>query len=209
MKTIVTISRQYGSGGRFIGGLLADELGIPFYDKEIIASVAASAGIDENYAERMLEEGMVKRVPLSFRCSVSGPAAVSAVSADLLIKQRSVIEAIGRAGRDCVIIGRNADCILREYSPFNIFVCADADTKLARFHAAGKGKDAMSDRAIIKSMREIDKSRAKIRELITDCRWGERTAYHLTVNTSGWSSIKELVPAVADFATRWFERKNI
>ena len=67
----------------------------------------------------------------------------------------------------------------------------------------------MSDRAIIKSMREIDKSRAKIRELITDCRWGERTAYHLTVNTSGWSSIKELVPAVADFATRWFERKNI
>lgn len=205
---IITVSREFSSGGRELGKRLADCLGFDYYDKEIIASVAASAGIDENYAERMLEEGMVKRVPLSFRCSVSGPAAVSAVSADLLIKQRSVIEAIGKAGRDCVIIGRNADCILREYSPFNIFVCADADTKLARFHAAGQGKDAMSDRAIIKSIREIDKSRAKIRELITDCRWGERTAYHLTVNTSGWSSIKELVPAVADFATRWFERKN-
>ena len=89
---IITVSREFSSGGRELGKRLADCLGFDYYDKEIIASVAASAGIDENYAERMLEEGMVKRVPLSFRCSVSGPAAVSAVSADLLIKQRSLLQ---------------------------------------------------------------------------------------------------------------------
>ena len=70
---IITVSREFSSGGRELGKRLADCLGFEYYDKEIIASVAASAGIDENYAERMLEEGMVKRVPLSFRCSVSGP----------------------------------------------------------------------------------------------------------------------------------------
>ena len=207
---IITVSREFSSGGRELGKRLADCLGFDYYDKEIIASVAASAGVDENYAERMLEDGIVKSIPLTFRCSVSGSAAVSTVSADLLIKQRRVIEAIGKTGRDCIIIGRNADCILRDYSPFNIFVCADTDTKIARFRAAEtRTTDAMSDRAIIRNMREIDRSRAKTREIITDCRWGERTAYHLTVNTSGWGSIKELVPVVADFATRWFERKNI
>ena len=65
----------------------------------------------------------------------------------------------------------------------------------------------MTEKELIRQMRRIDKIRANARVVISELEWGQRDAYHLTVNTTGWD-IKELAPAVAEFANRWFERER-
>lgn len=108
-------------------------------------------------------------------------------------------------GKDCIIVGRNADVILREYQPFNIFVCADTSAKVKRCVERAPAGENLAEKELIRKMKQIDKNRAQTREIIGGSAWGQREAYHLTVNTTDWE-IKELVPAVADFAARWFGR---
>ena len=116
-------------------------------------------------------------------------------------------------GRDCVIIGRNADVLLKAYQPFNLFVCADMQAKIRRCMERAQEEERLTNREIKgkfkgeneRKIRSVDKSRQQTREIITGSRWGERSGYHLTVNTTDWD-IKALVPAVADFANRWFSQ---
>ena len=67
--------------------------------------------------------------------------------------------------------------------------------------------ETLSEKELIRKIRQIDKNRAQTREILSGATWGQREAYHLTVNTTGWE-IKELVPAVAAFAEQWFGRKT-
>ena len=95
---------------------------------------------------------------------------------------------------------------MQNYNPFNIFVCADSDAKIKRCMERAPKDENLTVKELIRKMKQIDKVRSQTRELIGGAAWGQRSAYHLTVNTSGWE-IKELVPAVADFAASWFGRK--
>ena len=122
------------------------------------------------------------------------------------LTQKKVIEEIAALGENCVIVGRNADIILRKYCPFNIFVCADITAKLKRCMERVPQGETLTEKELIRQMKRIDKNRSQTREVIGGSAWGQREAYNLTVNTTGWE-IKELVPAVADFAARWFGRK--
>ncbi len=202
---IVTISREFGSGGRELGKRLADELGFDYYDREIIAAIARAKGMDENYVEKALEGGAWQQVPLTFGQAFNNNAVMQTAQTELLVEQRRVIDGIAKAGRDCVIVGRDADVLLADYEPFSIFVCADMDAKVRRcMERAGEG-EKLSRRAVEQNIARIDKVRARSREIISDSRWGRGGSYHMTVNTSGWE-IKELTGAVADFVKRWFER---
>jgi len=202
---IVTISREFGSGGRELGKRLADELGFDYYDREIIAAIARAKGMDENYVEKALEGGAWQQVPLTFGQAFNNNAVMQTAQTELLVEQRRVIDGIAKAGRDCVIVGRDADVLLKDYEPFSIFVCADMDAKIRRcMERAGEG-EKLSRRAIEQNIARIDKVRARSREIISDSKWGRGGSYHMTVNTSGWE-IKELTGAVADFVKRWFER---
>lgn len=109
-------------------------------------------------------------------------------------------------GKNCVIVGRNADMILREYHPFNIFVCATTDAKLKRCMERTPEGEKLTEKELLHKMREIDKIRSQTRELMAGSAWGKRDSYQLTVNTTDWE-IKELVPQVAEFASCWFRRK--
>lgn len=202
---IITISREFGSGGRELGKRLADELGFDYYDKEIIIAIAQGQGLDENYVEKALEHHIWRSVPLAFGRSFAGAVALQSAQTNLLLEQKRVIERIAEAGKDCVIVGRNADLILRDVHPFNIFVCADMEAKIRRCAERDPEAESLSRRELEQNIRRIDKNRASTREMIGGGKWGERGAYHLIVNTSGWN-IKELTPAVADFAARWFGR---
>ncbi len=202
---IVTISREFGSGGRELGKRLADELGFDYYDREIIAAIARAKGMDENYVEKALEGGAWQQIPLTFGQAFNNNAVMQTAQTELLVEQRRVIDGIAKAGRDCVIVGRDADVLLADYEPFSIFVCADMDAKVRRcMERAGEG-EKLSRRAVEQNIARIDKVRARSREIISDSRWGRGGSYHMTVNTSGWE-IKELTGAVADFVKRWFER---
>ena len=125
----------------------------------------------------------------------------------LLIEQKKIIEQIAKAGKDCVIVGRNADVLLSEYNLFNIFVCADMDAKVRRcLGMADKGEN-LSRKELERKIRSIDKKRSQTREMITESKWGDPASYHLVVNTTDWT-IKELAPAVKAFIECWFRREN-
>lgn len=204
---IITISREFGSGGREIGKRLADVLGFDYYDSEIISAVAKNKGLDKEYVELNLSNHGWQNVPISFRGTIGSTAYIQSSKIQLLIEQKRVIEAIAALGKDVVIVGRNADVLLREYNPFNVFVCADTETKLKRCRERAKEGEVYTDKQLIRKMKYIDKTRAKTRALMTGTGWGERDAYHLTLNTAGWE-IKSLVPIVAYFSDLWFRGKE-
>ena len=204
---IITVSREFGSGGRELGKRLAQLLAFEYYDREIISFIAEKKGLDEGFVERMLDGQARQNVPLTFRRSFLGGAALQTPQPRLLLEQKSVIEGIAKQGRDCVIVGRNADILLKAYRPFNIFVCADMQMKIRRCaERAGEGEN-LSPKQIKQNIRRIDKNRRYTREILTQDEWGRRGAYHLIVNTTDWD-IKELTPAVAEFAMRWFGRSK-
>ena len=202
---IITISREFGSGGRELGKRLADRLGYDYYDSEIISAVAKNSGMDAQYVETQLNEHGWQNFPVTFRGTINSSAYMQANKIQLLVEQKKVIEQIAALGKDCVIVGRNADVLLRDYHPFKIFVCAETEAKLRRCRERASEKERFTDKELLRQMKEIDKSRARTREILSGSAWGDRASYHLTVNTSDWG-IKALVPAVADFATAWFSK---
>lgn len=201
---IITISREFGSGGREVGKRLADELGFDYYDKEIISAIADQTGMDPGYVSRVLDTHGWQQITLNFQTSFTG-IAMQTPQTSLMIAQKKIIEEIAKTGKDCVIVGRNADVLLEDYHPLNIFVCADMDAKLKRCRERASKDINLSDKEMIQKIKRIDKNRSKSREIITDKKWGERSSYHLTINTTGWN-LKELVPVIATFAESFFEK---
>ena len=202
---IVTISREFGSGGRELGKRLADLLECDYYDKEIITAIAENQNLDEGYVARTLDNHGWKNIPLSFRHTLVSSA--PSMQTVLLLEQKKIIEQIAKAGKDFVIVGRNADVLLSEYHPFRIFVCADMNAKVRRCLDMADKNENLSRKEIERKIRSIDKNRLQTREIIAESKWGDRASYHLVVNTTDWT-IKELAPAVKDFTECWFRRKN-
>ena len=202
---IITISREFGSGGRELGKRMADALHWDYYDREIIETVAKEQGMDADYVQSVLERHEWWTVPISFHRSF---AVSGAPNTELLVKEKEVIERIAYSGRNCIIVGRNADYFLRDYDPFRIFVCAEMEAKLRRCRERAPDPETITEKEIEKQIKRIDRNRAAVRELVSGDCWGNRSCYHLTVNTTDWE-IKELAPAVAAFAAFYFERKKL
>ncbi|MBO6014184.1 MAG: cytidylate kinase-like family protein [Oscillospiraceae bacterium] len=205
---IITISRQFGSGGRELGKRIADQLGWDYYDREIIQRLSNDQGLDSDYVSHVLANHEWNTVPLTFQSSFSDPVFAPDSETSLLVRQREIIEDIAAAGNDCIIVGRDADIILSEYRPFRIFVCAELQNRIDRCMKQEEGKPEgirLSEKEVEKNIRQIDRGRSQIRELLTGLPWGDSSAFDLTVNSSGWE-IKSLAPAIADFALKWFER---
>lgn len=202
---IITISREFGSGGRELGKRLADLMGFDYYDSEIISAVSKSSGLDINYVESKLQSHGWQDFPITFRGTIGSAGYVQSSRVNLLLHQKKVIEGIAALDKDCVIVGRNADVILESCHPFNIFVCADTEAKVKRCMERAGQEEHFTRKELIREMRRIDKMRSQTREIISGAPWGQCEAYHLTVNTSSWS-IRDLAPACAEFADRWFRR---
>ena len=209
---IITISREFGSGGRELGRRLADFLGFDYYDSEIITAVAKKSGLDAHYVENTLSSHGWQSVSVTPRSTWASSAMSSSAKQQsgkvgLLLEQKHVIEEIAVLGKDCVIVGRNADVILAQYQPFNIFVCADTEAKLKRCAARAPEGEKKSERELLHKMKQIDKGRSQTRAILTGSEWGRKEAYHLTINTTEWD-MEDLVPAVAKFSESWFGRKQ-
>ena len=201
---IITISRQFSSGGRELAKRMADILGFDYYDKEIISEIAKNKSMDENFVEGALSGGY-KAIPLHFARSFTF-AFASTGKSELLVEEKKVIDEIAKKGRDFIIVGRNADILLKEHKPLNIFVCADTESKIQRCIDKALIGENPTRKEIEKNIKQIDKSRASTRALISETKWGECTNYHLTINTTGWQ-IKELTPIVSKLAELYFGDK--
>ena len=204
---IITISREFGSGGRELGKRLSDVTGYDYYDNEIISAVARNIGISPDYVEDALSNHGWQNLAITYRGTLSSSSYLCSAQVQILVEQKKVIEQIAALGKDCIIVGRNADMILGDYEPFNIFVCAQTEAKVKRCMERASAEERLTEKELIRKMKQIDKVRSQTRELMGGSDWGRRDGYHLIVNTTGWE-IKELVPAVADFANRWFGRNK-
>ena len=204
---IVTISREFGSGGRELGKRLAELLGYDYYDKEIIATIASRHNLDENYVEHALTSAHLHVAPLTFKHSFSSPMYIAAPKMEILLEQKRVIDEIAALGKNCVIVGRNADVLLKEHDPFNIFVCADINARIARCIERANDGENLSPKAIKKKINHIDKNRKRTRFLISEKDWGERKSYHQIVNTTDWN-ISSLAEGVCEIVKNWYKDKN-
>lgn len=200
---IITVSREFGSGGRELGKRMAEYLGFDYYDREILTAISEKCNVDEGYAKYLLRNQFPPTAGITVRQSFHMPSVLEQTQLKVLTEQTNAIKEIAKMGRDFLIIGRNADIILSDYKPFNIFVCADMDSKIQRCVERSAPGENITEKEILKNKKIIDKNRRQSREIISDSPWGSREAYHLIVNTSG-KPIKELAPAVAEYAKAWF-----
>ena len=166
---IITISREFGSGGRELGKRLAEALHIPCYDHQIIDMM---------------------------------PVTVMDQPIRVAVAQRQLLEKFAQQG-DCVIVGRCADVILKDYHPLNLFVYADMDAKVERCMKRAPEGEHLTRSEMEKAIRRIDKERAQNHLMYADTKWGSKESYHLCVNTTH-REIKQLVPALAQFCKDWF-----
>lgn len=201
---LITVSREYGSGGRELAEKLAEKLGFTYYDKNIIKEISKKTSLDETFVENNLEKG-VTAYPSHFgRGSYYSPI-IRKDAIDVAVAQREIMLSIAKRG-DAVIVGRAADVILKDEKPFNIFVFASIEARINRCRNKVEGFDKLTDKEIRKKMLAVDKERAKCREMLTDSKWGEREAYHLMINTTD-KDIDKLIPAIAEYATEWFNEQ--
>lgn len=204
---IITISREFGSGGRELGKRLADALGYDYYDNEIISQIAKNLGLDEDYIENTLSNHNWQDFTLTYNETIGSSYYDQMDKVNLLIEQKNVIEKIATLGKNFVIVGRNADIILEKYEPFNIFVCASMESKIKRCLERKNKDKSYTKKVLEQKIKKIDKNRSRTRQLMSDLTWGNPQNYHLTVNTSN-IRIASLIPAVSSYVNNWFSEKE-
>ncbi len=206
---IITVSRQFGSGGRELGKRLADYLGWDYYDREIIEALSQEQGLDPEYVHKMLSSHGWHHYQLTYRNSFHQSLTGVRRGTELLVRQREILREIAEAGNDCVIVGRDADVILHEENPFRIFVCAEIQSRLERcmrYEEKKASEERLTEKEILRNIRRIDRNRRYTREVLTGRTAADGSTFDLTVNATGWN-IKKLAEAVAEFSGRWFEKQ--
>ena len=204
---IITLSREFGSGGRELGKRLADELGCAYYDREIITEIAKESNMDPEYVERILDTGVPKSFSITFGRTFAIPDPRMDDFTKLRLLQQNFIKGLAAKGEDFIIVGRAADVILDEFDPLKVFVFAEMDSKIDRCIGHLGDDEEYTEREMARMIRKVDASRAVFHQLLTDRAWGDKTSYDLLVNTT-YVNIKSLVPSVAAFARAWFESKG-
>jgi len=176
-KVIITIGREFGSGGREIGLKLAEKLNIPFYDKELIVHTAEKSNLEQSIIEHYDE----KHAFPAFSSSNIFDIYQMPMSDRVYIAQAEVIREIAKKG-SCIIVGRCADFILDdEPDCFKIFIHAPMHEKIERKRSVLPGK---SDSEIESHIRKIDKKRARYYTYYTDRTWGMSLTYNLSIDSS-------------------------
>lgn len=178
MNKIITISREFGSGGKYIGEQVAKKLGIPFYDKAIIEKIAKETGLVEDFIERFSEYAPKKNIfAYSF---VARDLNGKSIEDYLMNIQRKVILDIAKEG-PCVIVGRSADFILKDKEHLiNVFIYGEKSEKLKRITDLKN----LDERSALKLMEETDKKRSINYKYYTDNKWGERKNYTVMLNST-------------------------
>ena len=197
MYHIITIGREFGSGGREIGKRLAEELGYAYYDKEIISAIAERSQLAEDYVNQVVENQIRTYYPITVGVSMTAAPedGVYAINRSIFAAQTEILEELAQKS-DCVIVGRCADHILAAHKPFRIYVYADMAFKMARCRARGDDGNGMTDKELEKRIRSVDKARAQYYRFYTGESHDDRMTYDLGINTST-IAIPDAVAAIA------------
>ena len=177
-KRIITISREFGSGGRFIGEEVAKKLGIAYYDKNIINEIAEKTGLSQEYVQKNAELSPKKGL---FAYAFAGRDITGKSVEDMVYEaQRKVILKLADK-ESCVIIGRNADYILKDRDDvLNVFIHGDMPEKIQRITDLYN----VEKQKAVKMMEDTDKRRKTNYNFYTDQNWGKASNYTLCLNSS-------------------------
>ena len=177
-KRIITISREFGSGGRFIGEEVAKKLGIAYYDKNIIGQIAEKSGLSPEYIQENAELSPKKGL---FAYAFSGRDITGKSVEDMVYEaQRNIILELTEK-EPCVIIGRNADYILKDRDDvLNVFIQGNMPEKIQRI----TGLYNVEEKEAVKMMADTDKRRRTNYNFYTDQSWGKASNYTLCLNSS-------------------------
>jgi len=186
---IITISREYGAGGHSIGKRVAEELGIEFYDRDIIRNTVKESGLDAGVIEH--EEEEISRADAIWRMIT--PAAYTDRRETIHEIERKVILMLAKKG-PCVILGRCADAILEEFDveSLNVFIYADAIHRAVRVSELIESKNPND---IQKAMKKTDSARKNYYQQFTGKRWGDTRNFNLSLDsgTLGYDACVRLI----------------
>lgn len=194
MKSIITISREFGSGGHSIGKLVAEKLGYHFYGRELIEKVAELSGFSTDFIEESGEYASAKS-SLLFSLATAGQYESGGLSMHdrLYLIQTKVIEDIAAEG-NCVIVGRCADFILRDYKDcLHVFVYADMESRAKRIVE----RYGETDKSPKKRLEDKDQKRKVYYKNYTGRNWGEPHHYNLCLDSGalGLEACADLIVA--------------
>jgi len=183
MDKIITISRQYGSGGHEVGKRLAKKLNIPFYDGELVSIAAKNSRFAESYLKKMDEQkpnffnlGSITSFP-----SFNNAPTVSPNDEVFLLILKTIKDLASNG--PCVIVGHCADYILKDLNPINVFISADFEDRVQRKLALDENKGS-SREDVEELVVSKEKKRAKFHEYYSHDKWGDASLYDLCINTS-------------------------
>lgn len=185
-NTIITIGRQFGSGGHEIGELLAKKLGIPFYDRNLVKMAAEELHITEEQA-KLEDEKKLMSIVSNYNLAMGGYNDFMAnaefyapVGRDLYAVQSAIIKKLAQKG-SCVIVGRCADYVLKDYPGcINVFICASKEDRKNRV----MDKYHLSERKAAEKMKKIDRERKYYYETYSGKEWGSIQSHQILMNSS-------------------------
>ena len=171
--TVITISREYGSGGRYIGRLVADKLGIKFYDKDLVTAVSEKTGLSEEYIENNEQKRRaLEALNNGYYFSLSN-------SDELFVKESELIKELA-SKESCVIIGRCSDFILKDMENVtNVFVYSSMDNRIKR----ATEMYGLREKNAEKEIKNVDKQRSNHYKYYTGKKWGENENYDICINS--------------------------
>lgn len=184
MNKVITIGREFGSGGREFGRLLAEKLGYEYYDKEIITEIAKKTSLSETYVKQIVEQTPHSLFPITTGNAFAYYGNNHLYNVQSIFReQTNVITEMARKS-DCVIVGRCADYILEDLNPFKIFIYADEKSKIERCLKKVDEPEKVNVKKLKKQIKSIDKNRARYYSFYTGKKWGDKLNYDICINTS-------------------------
>ena len=197
---VITISRQFGSGGHEIGEKLAARLGIPLYDSQLISMAADELGYTKESVERADESSLdsfmaaYSVTPMSYINFISTASYMPSLDVRVFRKQSEIIRSLAQKG-PCVIVGRCADYILRDKADLiNVFICAEKEDRIRRI----AGRYGLTEKKAAERIRKTDRDRKFYYETHTGLEWGSIYSHQALLNASllGIDKVVDLLETV-------------
>ncbi len=184
MNNVITIGREFGSGGREFGRLLAEKLGYEYYDKEIITEIAKKTSLSETYVKQIVEQTPHSLFPITTGNAFAYYGNNHLYNVQSIFREQTNVITEMAKKSDCVIVGRCADYILEDLNPFKIFIYADEKSKIERCLKKVDEPESVNVKKLKRQIKNIDKNRARYYSFYTGKKWGDKLNYDICINTS-------------------------
>ena len=199
MNQVITIGREFGSGGRELGHKLAKELHIAYYDKQIISEIVDKTDFSREYVQEVVENRLTYMLPPTYSTGMSIGNEYQIQQMQKIVKAQTVVIKEMSGKSSCVIVGRCADYILKEEEGirlFRLFVYADIESRIKRCQERAPEGEDYTDKELEKHIKKVDRNRANYYSDFTLQKWGDKSNYDICINTSNMD-IDQMVPHLA------------